>query len=489
MATPSIPSSVLSLLEDQYPGLFTVTSNRDIVPTEQSVLQNNLQTLATQLSPGLTTNLSSTLIEDITSSVVAALLQMDQMKVAAVNAISPLNAPSDMLDGFGEIYGVKRGQGANPSVYVNLTGTAGLFLAKGFQFTDGQYLFETQENVTIPSTGFLPNLYILATTTGGYTIPPYSVTQVVGAIPRGYTLSVENTQFGTMGEDPENDADYRARVLQAGMATCQGTPGFIKTCLQKVPNIISRSIAVKMVRDVNDAPVGYSVMADGGDPSQIAGAIYESCFDLLNLRKSVNTIAAIERGNPCTITTEMTHGLKSGQNITISGVNGPSMVNGNFVVTVNDGSHFTIPVDTTSAPLYTGGGILETNARDMSATITDGNDNYVIPFIRPLKQQVRIICHWQTSAINIIDNDSATQLCAPSLANYINSIQGGDPINLLQLGTVFEAAILQLIPSNLITELSFEIYLDDVLSSPRQEAILSWVIHKAISLQLQIRSV
>ncbi|WP_236646577.1 hypothetical protein [Aristophania vespae] len=110
----------------------------------------------------------------------------------------------------------------------------------------------------------------------------------------------------------------------------------------------------------------------------------------------------------------------------------------------------------------------------MSATLLDGTTRIDIPWVRPLQQNVKIVCHWQTSAVNIIDNDAATQLCAPSLADYINAIQCGEPINLLQLGTVFEAAILQLIPANLITQLSFDVYLDGVLSSPLKN---SHIIH------------
>lgn len=470
MASSDLSPSILSLLENQYPGLISVLLNSGIEPTDPTTLRANLVDLATQLSPGLTTELPGTLLSNIASTTIGALAQIDSAKVEAVNSVSPLNAPSTMLDDFGSIYGVFRGEGTNPSAYIDITGTPGLFLAAGFQFTDNQYIFETQQNLTIPTSGVLPNIYVRANQTGDYIIPPFTITQPISAIASNATLEVTNPQYGSPGTGQESDENYRARILQAGQATCQGTPNFIRTCVQNVPNVIGRSVSVQVVRDGENNPAGYSVQADGGDPMQVAGAIYESCFDLPNLKRSVNKIAGATQSNPCIISTILTHGLKDGQDVVISDAQGMTAINGTFKATLIDASRFSIPLDMSGSAAYSGSGVLKTNPRDMTTTISDGRDHYDISFIRPLQQRVKVTCHWQTSALNIIDNDAAIQLCTPAIANYINSIQGGDPINMLQLGTVFEAAILQLIPQNLITELSFEVYLDDVLTPPRQNS-------------------
>lgn len=466
MAPNDLSPALLTLLEDRYPGLFSALLNSGVEPTAPATLRERLVTKATELSPGLTTDLPGTLIEDMASTAVGALMQIDQAKIDLINAISPLNATASMLDHFGEIYGVKRGASANPSAYVTFNGTPGLFLGKGFQVSDGTYLYETQSNLTLPDTGVLPNVYVLATTTGDYHIPAGTITQIVSGLSASVSLSVTNPQPGTTGTDGETNAAYRARLLQAGQATSQGTPNFIKTCLQKVPNIIPRSISVAITRDTHDTPQSYAVTADGGDPQQVAGAIYESCFDLLSLRGSTNTISSASNDDPCTLTTSLAHGLTNGQSVTISGAQGMTRLNGTFPATVLDSYRFTLPLDTRQDPLYQGGAVIHTNPRNITATILDGTDRYTIPFIRPLQQKVRLIAHWQTSAVNIIDNDTATQLCAPKIADYINSLSVNEPLNTLQLGTVFEAAVLQLVPGNLITELSFEIYLDDILTTP-----------------------
>lgn len=466
MDQTDLSPTLLSLLEERYPGLFSALLNSGVEPTDPSTLRDQLVTHAAKLSPGVTTDLPGTLIEDMASTAVGALLQIDQAKVDLINAISPLNVTSSMLDQFGEIYGVKRGVGANPSAYVTFTGTPGLFLGAGFQVSDGTYLYETQENVTLPETGRLTNIYVLAISAGEYSIPAGTITQVVSGLSASVTLSVINPQPGTIGAQEESDASYRARIIQAGQSTTQGTPNFIKSCLQKVPNIIERSLSVSINRDVDGIPQGYAVTADGGDPQQIAGAIYESCFDLLSLQGSTNTVSSATQSNPCTISTTLTHGLTNGQNVTISGAQGMNAINGSFTATVLDAYRFTIPLDTSTAPLYSGGGLLETNPRNLTATLLDGTDRYDIPFIRPLQQKVRLIVHWQTSSVNIIDNDAATRLCAPNLADYINSLSVNEPINIMQLSTAFEAALLKIIPGNLITELSFELYLNDILTLP-----------------------
>lgn len=467
MPTIDLSNAQISLLEDQYPGLLTTLQNSGVQPTAPQVLRDQLVQLATQLSPGVTTNLPGSLVEDMASTAIGALAQIDQAKVDYINSVSPLNATPSLLDEFGEVYGVKRGAGANPSAYVTFTGTPGLYLASGFQVSDGIYTYETQENYTIPANGTLPNIYVLSTTSGTTIIPENSITTIVTGLAAGISLTVTNPQKGTPGIGPETDNSYRARILQTGMRTTQGTPGFIRSRLLAVPNVIPRSIGVSIKQGA-----GYGVIVDGGDPNQIAGAIYESVFDLPNLQSSTNAISAATQSNPCEITTSMTHGLTNGQQVTISGETGMTAINGTFPVSVIDALRFSIPTDTSQGPLYTGHGILETNPRNHSATVTDGSDTYTINFIRPFQQKVKLIVHWQASNGGIVDDSTATQACAPGLSNYINGLTVGAFLSTLQMGTIVEALLLQVLPGSTITGLSFEVFLDGILSAPPTGSVI-----------------
>ena len=118
MATIDISTAQIALLEDQYPGLLTTLQNSGVQPTAPQTLRDQLVQLATQLSPGVTTNLPGSLVEDMASTAIGALAQIDQAKVDTINSVSPLNATPSLLDEFGEVYGVTRGAVAKPSAYV-----------------------------------------------------------------------------------------------------------------------------------------------------------------------------------------------------------------------------------------------------------------------------------------------------------------------------------------------------------------------------------
>ncbi|GBQ07533.1 baseplate J/gp47 family protein [Saccharibacter floricola] len=467
MAIIDLTDAQLSVLEERYPGLLTTLNNSGVQPTDPQTLRDRLIATATTRSPGVTTDLPGTLTEDMASTAIGALAQIDQAKVDLINSVSPLNATPAFLDEFGEVYGVKRGAGANPSAYVTFTGPPGLYLAAGFQVSDGIYTYETQENYTIPANGVLPQVYVLSLTEGTTIIPENSITTIVTGLAAGINLSVTNPVKGTAGTGSEKDSDYRARILQAGQRTAQGTPGFIRSCLLNVPNVLPRSIRVNVLQDR-----GYSIMVDGGDPNQIAGAIYTSCFDLPSLQPSINPIANATRANPCVIASELTHGLTDGQTVTIAGETAMTSINGSFTASVIDASHFSIPVDTTNAPLYSGNGVLQTNPRDLAAFVSDGPDRYEVAFIRPLQQKVKLSIRWQTNNAGVVDDSIVTQAIAPQLSNYINSLTVGAPLSTLQMGTITEAALLQLLPGATIASLSFTVFLDGLLSSPPPNSVI-----------------
>lgn len=71
------------------------------------------------------------------------------------------------------------------------------------------------------------------------------------------------------------------------------------------------------------------------------------------LALSSGNITAISVANP-THVTSASHGMVSGQSVTIAGTNTSATTVGTFVVTVLDGDHFTIPVNVASVTTGTG---------------------------------------------------------------------------------------------------------------------------------------
>ena len=432
----------------------TVITSAGLQATSPSVLRANTVTYAQSESPGITTDLPGTLIEDMTSTSTGALVQIDQARVDAVNSITPYGCNVALLNQMGAIYGVTRGTATNTSCYVQFTGTPGYVINVGTIVSDGTYQYATQDAATIASDGSSGNVYVVATVGGSWAIPAGSITNVVTSVPTGYGLTVTNAATGTPGSAAETDSSYRYRMIQSGACSAQSMPRFVKSLIGNVPGVSSRLISVATVTD------GYRILVGGGDPYQVAGAIYQGCFDLYALKGSVNTITAISQASSGVVTTELTHGLSSGATVTISGCEGMTAANGtwNGIVVVNNNS-FHIPLNTTSAPAYTGSGVLETNPRNETVSIIDSPDIYPIPFVVPLQESVTINLVWNTTATNIVSSDTVASLGASAIASYINSIEAGAPINVFSMQSAFVNAISNVISADSVSRMVFTVYI------------------------------
>jgi len=99
-----------------------------------------------------------------------------------------------------------------------------------------------------------------------------------------------------------------------------------------------------------------TVVASSTPASTTLGqAVTPGCAQLL--------ITGFSNANPCAVSCSGPHNLTTGMTVAISGSIGPAaldaLVVGSFVATVVDATHFSIPVNTTSAGTWTGGGSVE----------------------------------------------------------------------------------------------------------------------------------
>lgn len=433
----------------------TVIDSSGLVPTAPATLRSNTVTYAQSVSSGITTDLPGTLIEDLGSTSTGALVQIDQARVDAVNSITPYGCNDALLDEMGTIYGIPRGTATNTSAYVTFTGAPGYVINVGFTVTDGTYQYVVQDAATIGSDGSSGNVYVVATVAGSWAVAAGSIAQIVTSVPTGYALTVTNAATGTPGDsDGESDTSYRYRCIEAASTTCQSTPRFMKATIAKVNGVSSRLISVYSGNST------YRVMVGGGDPYQVAGAIYQSIADLPLLAGSVNTITSISQAASAVVTTELTHGLTTGASVVISGCEGMTGANGTWSIVVVDNNSFQINYDSTSADTYTGSGVLETNPRNEVVSVLDVPDTYAIPFVVPLQQIVRVSIVWNTNATNIVSNDSVVSLGQAAITSYINGIYAGAPINLFEMQYYFQNALVDLVPYANLTRMEFTVYID-----------------------------
>ena len=435
------------------------------IPASPTDLLNAEIAAATVLAPGLTANLPGSLVEDMASTAAGAVYIQDQAFVDLVNSISPATANPSILYQLGQVYGVEQGQGSNTSVYVVFTGLAGFVIPIGFTVSDGSYQYTVQDGGIIATSGQTSPLYCLATVQGSWAIPAGTVTQIITSVPAGFTLTVTNPDDGLPGLTAQTIASYQAQVMQAGMVTAQGVPTFIKAQLQKVLGVQDRLISIRLI-----ATNQWEIICGGGDPYQVANAIFNSVPDISNLVGSTLAVTAITTANPGVVTTDLNHGYATGQVITIAGVT-PTWFNNNYTITVLTEKTFSLGV-TTVGHSYVSGGVVTPNLRNITVSIDDYPDIYDITFVNPPAQTVQIVITWNTISTNLISPTAVAQLTTPAIVDYINSIPVGVPINTYELQDAFQNAVEPIIPASQVSKINYVVAINGIDTAPTSGTLL-----------------
>jgi len=260
-----------------------VMSQTGPVPTSMVSLNTALIQAVSATNPDYTANLPGSLIEDLSSTATGALYTIDQARIDAVNNVTPYGANPYVLSQLGAQAGIPQGQPYNTSVYITFTGQAGYVVAAGTIVSDGTNQYTTQASAIIPTGLTTAPVYCVSSSSGSWAVPAGSVTTVLTSVPSGYTLTCTNPLAGIPGGAAEPVESYRSRVLTAGQVTAQGTAAFIRTLVSAVPGVTPRLVSVLQVSG------GWEVICGGGDPYEVAGAIYLGVLDLSSIVGSVTT--------------------------------------------------------------------------------------------------------------------------------------------------------------------------------------------------------
>ncbi len=248
------------------PLLFTASGP---VTTPPATLQAALIALVSAQVPGYTANLPGSLIDDVVGTDVGALATIDQARVDAVNSVTPYAANPYVLAQLGLQFGLAQGQPANANVYVVFSGPAGYVIPAGFIVSDGTDQYAVQEGGVIATGGSSSPIYCVATNANVFAIPANTVNQIVTSVPTGYTITCNNPAAGTPAQTTETIESYRSRLLQAYQSWGQGVASTLKTLLQAISGVSPRLISI--------IPSGsnFEILCGGGDPYQVATAIYQ----------------------------------------------------------------------------------------------------------------------------------------------------------------------------------------------------------------------
>ena len=428
-------------------------------PTPLTTLNAEVIAAAVSIAPGLTATLPGSLVEDMSSTATGAVSICDQSYVDLLNSVTPYGANTPILYALGQCTGIVQGQATNTSVFVVFSGTPGFVIPIGFTVGDGTYQYQCIDGGIIGAGGASPEIFAVATVTGSWAVPINSVTTLITSVPSGVTLSVTNPVVGTPSSGAETISAYRARVLQAMQATAQGMPTFLRSLIQAVPGVQPSLVSIQQQSG------GWMVMSSGGDPYLTANAIFTGLFDINQLVGSTLGVTAINNATPSVVTTNLTHGLTTGAVIQITGAGGVTNVNG-VSITATVLTPYTFSIGFTATGTYTSGGVVTPNLRNQVVSINNYPDTYQVTYVTPLQQAVTINVNWHSISPNFIASASVAAVVQPAIVNYVNSITVGQPINIYQMQTIFQAAVAAFLPASYISTLTFTVIFAGTTLSP-----------------------
>ncbi|MBW5822937.1 baseplate J/gp47 family protein [Yersinia enterocolitica] len=396
-----------------------IMTNAGAQPTPPQTLLANLVTRVSEKVPGYTANLPAGLITDLASTAVGALALIDQARVDLINSVSPYGANIPLLMQLGNIYGAQHGVSTNTSVYVVFSGLPGFAIPKGFTVSDGNYQYVVTRDTAIPDSGQTEPVYCLATISGSWAVPEGTVTQVITSVPKEQPVTCTNITAGLPGREEQSWASYRAQVMASGMLGVQGTPDCLRALLKSVSGVQENLISYRQ------SSLGkWVVVVGGGDPYEVAYAIYKSVPDISVLTNDVS--------NP------------SGASV-----------------------------------------------EKKTVSLTVSPDVYQIPYVIPTSQNVIVIITWNTVSESYVDPAGISLAVQQNVADYINAIEIGNPINLLQIQDIFRDSVKQLVDASLISMIDVQIGINGNIVSPKTGSSLvygdTYAYFTTITSQIQVQ--
>ncbi|CFQ49755.1 baseplate J/gp47 family protein [Yersinia similis] len=396
-----------------------IMTNAGAQPTSPQTLLANLITRVSEKVPGYTANLPAGLITDLASTAVGALALIDQARVDLINSVSPYGANIPLLMQLGNIYGAQRGVSTNTSVYVVFSGLPGFAIPKGFTVSDGNYQYVVTRDTAIPDSGQTEPVYCLATISGAWAVPEGTVTQVITSVPKEQPVTCTNITAGLPGREEQSWASYRAQVMASGMLGVQGTPDCLRALLKSVSGVQENLISCRQ------SSLGkWVVVVGGGDPYEVAYAIYKSVPDISVLTNDVSNLSG-------------------------------------------------------------------TSVEKKTVSLTVSPDVYQIPYVIPTSQNVIVIITWNTVSESYVDPAGISLAVQQNVADYINAIEVGNPINLLQIQDIFRDSVKQLVDASLISMIDVQIGINGNIVSPTTGSSLvysdTYAYFTTITSQIQVQ--
>lgn len=246
------------------------------VATAPATLRSMIQQAIAAVQPGYTGDLPGTLIEDVLSTEMGAVVTVDQARAESVVNATPYLAAPYVLAKLGAQFGIPQGTAQNTSVLVVFSGTVGYVVPAGTQVSDGTYTYVLQApGAIIGADGSSTPSECVATVNGDFAPVAGTVIQVITYL--GPDITVTNPSAGIPGTTAQTPESYRSQLLQQYQAPAQSLSDYLEAQINLIPGVSSRLVAVSQI------PTGWEVICGGGDQYAVALAIFNGVGDLSTL--------------------------------------------------------------------------------------------------------------------------------------------------------------------------------------------------------------
>ncbi|HED3095523.1 baseplate J/gp47 family protein [Citrobacter freundii] len=93
-------------------------------------------------------------------------------------------------------------------------------------------------------------------------------------------------------------------------------------------------------------------------------------------------------------------------------------------------------------------------------------DTYTLPYVVPSSQNATVLVTWNTASTTYIDPDGIAKAVQQPIADYVNAIAVGQPVNLFEIQDIFMQSVASLVPASMISMIQVQIGINGAIKPP-----------------------
>lgn len=93
-------------------------------------------------------------------------------------------------------------------------------------------------------------------------------------------------------------------------------------------------------------------------------------------------------------------------------------------------------------------------------------DTYTLPYVVPSSQNATVLITWNTASTTYIDPDGIVKAVQQPIADYVNAIAVGQPVNLFEIQDIFMQSVASLVPASMISMIQVQIGINGAIKPP-----------------------